>query len=166
MPAEKRCQRASQSHGHHHVKAGAARKCDHPDARQKDKGAQFRELTGMSLSLCGALPYGRANAPRRSPVNEKRAEQSTERRTETRRVFADADYAVTCDHQPVEQRRLLKPRQPAQRRGNQIVASQHLARDLGVARLVRADQRQPTQSPNIKAADPDKEKKPDALGKD
>src|SRR5262245_49276141 len=57
--------------------------------------------------------------------------------------FVIAEQRVARRQEPVCQRGLLEPFDTAESRGYPVSGLVHLARDFGVARLVRADERQP-----------------------
>jgi len=61
-------------------------------------------------------------------------------RGEARGPVVDAEFLKAEHGAPVEEGRLLKPRHAVKDGGDVVVAIEHFARDLGVARLIGADQ--------------------------
>src|SRR5689334_4337249 len=99
------------------------------------------------------------------PKNKNGSDQSAEGRSKSRRVLIDAERVIARDHQPIKQRRLLKPRVTAEGWRDPIVTRKHLARDFGIARLVWANQGQDAQTEQIKKCNCEKRQFPGAFGK-
>src|SRR5205823_301907 len=71
------------------------------------------------------------------PIDKRSDQQSTNRRLQARRVFADSEHAVTAHHNPIEQHRFLEPGKAAEHRSDQLAVRQHFARDLSIPRFIR-----------------------------
>src|SRR5438445_5840276 len=170
MPHKKARKSTGQSHRQDAVKTGRAGKSDDAETGQKRKytpstqGAQFRTAVfisrGRRLSEPGFSCYNRSD-----PIDEGCRQQSTDRRTQSRRVFINTEDAVTGHDHPVKQRRLFKPGYPSDGWRDGIVPSQHLACDFRVTRFVWSSQRNSAQTKKIKGGNDKKDEKPGALGK-
>src|SRR5262249_54861315 len=75
-------------------------------------------------------------------VEQQRAESRDRGDAEPGAEFVFAEQRVAGSQEPVRQRGLLKPFNPAESRSNPVSGRVHLSRDLGVARFVGADERQ------------------------
>src|SRR5262249_5833810 len=91
-----------------------------------------------------------ASAPGPDPAQKKNPRQyqrhRVRRRRDSRAPIGHAEDAVAVDDLPIEKRRLLEPRCVVQGRNDPLVPLEHLTRDLGVARLVGADQTEGSES--------------------
>src|SRR5262245_40946572 len=98
------------------------------------------------------------------PPNEYRRYQSASTRSQPGRILAHSEQAVGQNHHPIEQRWFLEPGQATERGGYQIAAREHFSRHLGVAWLIRPNQRQRAETPEIKSSNGQEENEP-RLGK-
>ncbi len=126
-------QRRGEEERHRHVECGEAGEAD-PQRR----GAERHGRHGAG-----------APAAHRGPerIRERHAREAKNRAPETRGERRQAEGLDRGRREPVVQRRLLEVEHAVQVRGDELPGRQHFARDLGVASLVRLEQRRAAEPP-------------------
>ena len=126
--------------------------CEHPDSEgcserhvhrsgagvADDSGARSRDERGVDFHAAAKFAEEKIDG-----YDEQRG---IDRRGDARCHVAHAEDGVSQHCLPVVERGLLQPRTTAEHGSNPVVALQHLARDLRVARLIGADQAERSQA--------------------
>jgi len=109
-----------------HVRGGGVRKADHADGGRKQKK---QPTSGF-----------RAVETEREPGERERREKRRDGAWQARGGFANAEELEAYCRAPIEKWRLFEPRFSVEARRDPIAGLSHVARDPGVARLVRPDE--------------------------
>ncbi len=102
---------------------------EQPAGAEESGRQQQRERAPKSRALANQAPA--------QPVGGEHASLHGECRHQACRPHLDAKHLIRQHHRPVKERRLVEVRLALERRHQPIAAGQHLARNLGVAALIR-----------------------------
>ncbi len=95
------------------------------------------------MAASSSLAKRKRRMKKKTAKDQRRGMKS---RRNARGPVTHAEDAVAAHHLPVQQHRLLQPGRAVQRGDDPVMAGQHLAGNLGIARLIRAEQAKCAQS--------------------